>query len=592
LLHYKKTLWGGYSSQVDGKDFFTSAQGESDPEQELKTTLASFFSQRPVPPTRHSPQCRFLARYYWLKKTLKFDTARLPEQQCNNFKVFYDAFQPVGLTVIFPSTHPNSPSSMFGHTSLLINGKGRNKATRMLDFTINYAAQVDTSGGVLYAMKGLTGGFVGQFYLTPYHMKLREYAQMENRDIWEYQLDIPQETVDFVLMHAWELLGTYFDYYFFTENCSYHLLTLLEADLYGQGLSSEFPTWVLPTDTLRVLDDRGLVKRIDYYPSNYRRIIARRKTLSETENRLALAVYKDGVEFHDDALADLELERRAAILDMAYDYLRYQKTSEGEKLSPDLSDQEQDLLMQRSRLKVTSHESRVPAPEVSPDRGHDTARARFGLGYDKNGSFINLGWRAAYHDWMDPAGGYANNFALEFGRLDLRYYGSKKSSKGIKLDRFYLVNLDHFEPADRFFRNISWSVKTGAEAVFRDANKRDVSYMLRGGPGLSYRLANKKLLAYGLINAEIAYSGAYQADYYLGVGPAGGLIANLSNNWKVSLTAHYLTGIADEKRDRASLVFGQSVTLAKDIALNLDFNRKLQLDGWITEAVANVNFYF
>jgi hypothetical protein len=31
-----------------------------------------------------------------------------------------------------------------------------------------------------------------------------------------------------LLMHAWELGNASFDYFFFKENCSYHLLSLLE----------------------------------------------------------------------------------------------------------------------------------------------------------------------------------------------------------------------------------------------------------------------------------------------------------------------------------------------------------------------------
>ncbi len=229
LLHYRRGPLGGVTSEVDGPAFFTSKEGKHDPRQELFTTLASFFSQRPVPPTIHTPQCRFLARYTWLDRQLHFDPQRLPEQSCHPYEAFHGAADPVGLTVVFPSSHPNSPSSMSGHLLLRVDGRGHTGAARLLDFTINYAADPGASGAAAYAVKGLAGGFPGRFRVIPYHMKLREYAQMENRDIWEYHLDVSQETVDMVLMHAWELLGTYFDYYFFTENCAYHLLSLLEA---------------------------------------------------------------------------------------------------------------------------------------------------------------------------------------------------------------------------------------------------------------------------------------------------------------------------------------------------------------------------
>lgn len=43
LLHYKPNLFGGYSSEVLSRNFFTSQHGRTDPEAELKTTLAAFF---------------------------------------------------------------------------------------------------------------------------------------------------------------------------------------------------------------------------------------------------------------------------------------------------------------------------------------------------------------------------------------------------------------------------------------------------------------------------------------------------------------------------------------------------------------------
>jgi hypothetical protein len=63
----------------------------------------------------------------------------------------------------------------------------------------------------------------------PYYLKVREYSDLENRDIWEYELNLTPEEIDRLLMHAWELGPIHFDYYFFDENCAYHLLGLLEA---------------------------------------------------------------------------------------------------------------------------------------------------------------------------------------------------------------------------------------------------------------------------------------------------------------------------------------------------------------------------
>jgi hypothetical protein len=72
-------------------------------------------------------------------------------------------------------------------------------------------------------------GFFGRFLVEPYFQLVRKYNDLESRDIWEYQLDLTPLEIHGLLLHVWELQNASSDYYFFGENCSFHLLTLLEA---------------------------------------------------------------------------------------------------------------------------------------------------------------------------------------------------------------------------------------------------------------------------------------------------------------------------------------------------------------------------
>ena len=63
----------------------------------------------------------------------------------------------------------------------------------------------------------------------PYYRKVREYNDIESRDIWEYKLKLSEEEVSRVLLHLWEMQRAEFDYYFLDENCSYQLLSLLDV---------------------------------------------------------------------------------------------------------------------------------------------------------------------------------------------------------------------------------------------------------------------------------------------------------------------------------------------------------------------------
>src|SRR5262249_47537065 len=154
----------------------------------------------------------------------------LPEQDCPRFDEWRETIGAKGATLLFSSAYLNSPASMYGHTFLRLDRQREayGSAPSLLDYTINFGADPWTTNGILYAILGLTGGFDGKFSTMPYYMKVQEYNNLEHRDIWEYHLNLDERQVARLLMHAWELGSTTFDYFFLTENCSYQLLTLIE----------------------------------------------------------------------------------------------------------------------------------------------------------------------------------------------------------------------------------------------------------------------------------------------------------------------------------------------------------------------------
>src|SRR3989442_796145 len=92
-----------------------------------------------------------------------------------------------------------------------------------------------------------------------------------------------------MLMHAWELGNAYFDYFFFKENCSYHILSLLEVADPRLHLTDQFVAWTVPADTVRVVTQyRDLVADIAYRPSRSTQIRRKRAMLSKGEDQSVL----------------------------------------------------------------------------------------------------------------------------------------------------------------------------------------------------------------------------------------------------------------------------------------------------------------
>ena len=118
----------------------------------------------------------------------------------------------------------NNPSSLFGHTLLRIDTA--RKGTQLLAHGANYGAYTDGENSVLFAVYGLTGGYYGGWTVKPYYDIINTYNNIENRDIWELNLDLTPQEIDmfvidyiynlvFVLAIAIVLLSPYCDVFIF-----------------------------------------------------------------------------------------------------------------------------------------------------------------------------------------------------------------------------------------------------------------------------------------------------------------------------------------------------------------------------------------
>lgn len=588
LVLYKRDWLNRHVGQVDGPDFFLSRQGKHNPQAELEATLAGFFSEHPIDPLALTPQCRFPARYSWLKTQLDFDAAHLLPQPCPKLDEFVTSINADSLTVVFPAEHPNSPSSMFGHTLLRFDRPNQNRQTRMLAYAVSYAAIVDTENNLLYALKGITGNFKGKFAVTPYYMKLREYAQMENRDVWEYKLNLDRKQVEFVLLHAYELALTYFDYFFFTENCSYHLLSLLEAALPNTGLT-DYSGWVIPLDTLKRLRKLGLIADTRYHPSQSTVVRQRRDLLTLEEQTLAFDLFREGPQSHKAELARLSDEHKASVLDLAFEYQRHQKIDEAPALEAKISEEERKLLLTRSTIPVRSAALDIPAPDTSPDLGHGTARMTIGAGRVAHASFLDLGFRVAYHALLDPAEGYSNHSQLEFLNISVRYFPATQTAR---LDKLTLINIVSLEPRDEFFRRISWRLNTGWHNLARGSDPTQVAFTLDGGFGWTYPIAARgNAYVYAMLDTAFDHHRDYEGGYSLGTGPSVGWIYRAPSGPRTFFGARYLLPLREKNETISEISLRQSIPVGQNSAIEFDLIKSEGLGGAVSEGWVRLNMY-
>ena len=587
LLHYRTNLFGGYTSEADDPGFFLAADGKTNPKTELEATLAKFFSGELVGRSRQPAQCAFIARYTWLKKRLSIDDSRLPPEPCERFHAWYAEMDPQSITLIFPSAYMNNPSSMFGHTLLRVDRRGQTEQTRILAYTINYAADVPADAGVAFALKGLAGGYKGFFSTIPYYMKVREYRDIENRDIWEYRLNMTDDQVRRLLMHAWELGNAYFDYFFFKENCAYHLLSLLEAANPDWHLTDQFLFWTVPADTVRLLATQpGLIGEIVYRPARSTQIKQKRERLSKEEQAQMRRITTDVAAIKSEAFSQFAPDRQAFVLDLASDYLRYRSVSDTDHAA-EYKDRNRAVLTARSAIRAKPDEGKIIPPTDPPEQGHRTSRAGLAGGWRNNELFEELNLRAGYHDLLDPQQGYQPGAQIELLSVALRHY---ERSEQVRVERATLANIVSLSPMDALFKSPSWKLNIGMDTVRHGACRYCTAGVASGGIGaaIETHLTGREIF-FAFAEAESTYSRAYEENHRVGVGGSAGVMATVTERWKLLLSSTYLKFPVGEKSDVWRLSFGQRYTVQRNLALRTEFNHRDHHDN---EVLFTVHMYF
>ena len=553
LLHYRLGvlgpgfLGGGYESEADGADFFLSPRGKLDPAAELDATIRALFlpldavsEQRD--PDEH-PLCRFPARFLYLREQLAIDPQKLPVQRCPKVERFIAELDPGSLTLIFSSYYLNNPASAFGHTFLRVNKRNSlavGERRELLDYGVDFSADVDTGNAILYAFKGITGLFPGTFKRVPYYYKVRTYNDYESRDLWEYELNLTPAQLLLLSAHLWELGHTYFAYYYLSENCSYHILSLIEVADPQLHLLDGISSPVIPADTVRALFKHPeLVRQVGFRPSARKQFQARARQLSADELSM---VEQLAVDAKHALPAGLPQAREIAVLDAAADLIDVWYARElVHREDSAAARRKQQLLERRARILAPSLALEVNAPESErPERGHGSQRVGLGAVTANDRWGVSLDVRLALHDLSDPTPGYPELNALEFMHVRALFWQTQR----IELRDASFVHVASLTPQGRFDRKSSWELDVGATTIRDAACDRCLMAHAAGGAGLTFAFAGERLalfaLGYGNFGWAPNIEGMGGSHLRLGVGPAGGLRVRVSEGVVLLGRAHWL----------------------------------------------------
>ncbi|MEA2112081.1 MAG: DUF4105 domain-containing protein [Campylobacterota bacterium] len=528
LLHMN-----GVESEIDDASFFLSSEGKYNASSELNVTIALLLNETVF--DNNATACRFPARKAWLQEQLEID--EFPQTNCHALNTLIKKVDPKSATLVFPSAHINSPASMFGHTFLRIDSSYDSK---LLSHAINYAATADqdTENGVVFAVKGLFGGYSGVYSLLPYYEKLKEYRDTEQRDIWEYKLNLSEEEVRRMLLHVWELGNSFSWYYFFDENCSYNMLWLIEVARPTVHLREKFFYHVMPIDTVFALEEENLVSHKHFRPSKRQILLAYEKSLSPELLDSVTAVSRGELDVKIALDKNSSIQEKRYLLEASSELLEYLYI-ENRINSDEYKQRFHTVLNERSKLG--RGEAIVVNEPHNPDQSHRANLITVQAALQEGEVGYMLGFRPAYHTLVDSDIGLLRGTQIEFLSLLLHYSKNKR----LEIEDMTILSLSSIAQRSTFFKPFSW----------RTSFKFDRNYM----------------------SDELLFKASVGAGYSWG------------NEWSYFYAlADLLSYVKSSSSMGVSASLGGVIYEAEQFKTNIELTQRLYIDG-TTQSLVNIS---
>ncbi|MBR5598816.1 MAG: DUF4105 domain-containing protein [Alphaproteobacteria bacterium] len=506
LLHYQKK-GNVYVSLVESSEYFLDKNGRFDPKKEYEKHIDEFNKKD------DELRCRFPARFIYLKRKGKVsgDLSR-----CEEYNQYLDDLQAKSVTMLFTNAYMSNPSSLFGHTLFRIDTL-RTEA-QLLAHGANFGADTGEDSGVLYALRGLYGGYYGTFSIKPYYDVINLYNNIENRDIWEYELDLTEDELELFIALMWELKEAKVRYYFFTKNCSYLLLSMLEATKSDLELVKKFKLNAIPLSTLKEVDKIGLIKNTNYRPSRMSKLKNRYIQMNSKQKEVLVDIIKNDMI----KLEELKDNEKADVLETAYQYIQYQYVERKLELK-EYRKKSFVLLTQRSKIKDNTLYFDDLEVGENPIKSHGQNGIGVVFGARNGSAFQEISYKPAYTSLMESSYGLLKGAEINLLETKIRHYDSKNK---YVLDELNVMSIKSINGKDVMFNPFSYDIGFGLKEKFNPKTGEDtLAFELEGGVGEAYNISHN-LAVYVMSVPSMVYGGGMEENGYLSFGFRGGIYYN------------------------------------------------------------------
>jgi hypothetical protein len=454
LLHIEEN---SSTSKFDGENFFLAKEGKNHPDLELQATIDAFSEPNKLVGWFQYPvQCVFRERFNFLKEIGLL--IGVPETSCPMFEEWKNGLNVNSLTIVFSSSYPNNPSSLFGHTLIRLNQK--NKTNDLLDYAVSFSAIPNANDiGIVFAFKGMFGGYRGLVEISKYYTKVNEYSNSESRDLIEYDLNLTPQQVDRFINHVWEIYQTtYADYFFHNENCSSVLADILAVSLdEREGFNKHSRWYFLPVELIKKINNiPELVIKKTLRPSLKKQL---EKQLSKLNDQEIFRI-KESINSKE-IPNDLD---KVEMLDGLISYLDYTRY----RTKGDFSEEDKALfrkcLIKRSKIKIDSKLYTDYESKNFPEIGHDSKNISTFLSFENNHSQLGFEFKNGYHYLMGRDLGFDPFSQFDF--LTGSFLYDKQYNK-LNYDHFTIVHLTSLHPYHFYDPQLSWNASVNLNRYYQ-----------------------------------------------------------------------------------------------------------------------------
>lgn len=469
-------------TSVESERYFlsTSDPQKLDPLEELQASLKAFKNREKNPEGFHY-QCLFPARFKILKDVFPNEFTQFV--LCKDFNEWKSGVDAGRFYLVFSSSYPNNPASMFGHTFLRSDrsSKGQSENTKsILGYSFAFQAQTTNEDNPLvYTFKGLFGGYPAFLEVKPHYIDIGIYNNQESRDLWEFPLELKKSEKDLLIAHLWELShSVYYNYYFFDENCSTYILKILEVLRPEIDFESGKDLFVVPQKTMiDIYSDFGK-ENIVFKPSIKRKINHQIDNLSkERRDILKKSLHTN---------KNLKTVKDPRVLDTIIDYWKYQNYKHGTNIKKEESDLLFTAMKKRSQVRG---ETIIYKFDKMKNQNPLLLQGFHKLQIFGGRDFLGVNTRYGFSSFFDNPVGKDKNSYITFSDLS---YLKEENKESLEFKLIEILSLQKFRIE---MKDFSWRVKnyylkedssTSSHLFGGVGISSDNSFMLIGGEYIDF----------------------------------------------------------------------------------------------------------